>query len=63
MFKECLLILARRFPTLYFLSKQLRVVYANVEKVVNVHGSSIRVLAETDGRSMYLYRDLSLIHI
>jgi len=60
MFKECLLILARRFPTLYFLSKQLRVVYANVEKVVNVHGSSIRVLAETDGRSMYLYKDWAM---
>lgn len=45
LFRDCLVILARRFPTLYFLLKQLRVVYEDDQG-----------LAETDGRVIRLYR-------
>lgn len=44
-FRDCLAILARRFPTLYFLLRQLRVVYKDDQG-----------LAETDGRVIRLYR-------
>ncbi len=56
-FEECSLVLLRRFPTLYFILKSFKVVYVDESKVFKIPGFRGRVLAETDGRRIVLYKD------
>jgi len=56
-FEECTLIILRRFPSLYFVLKSLKVVYVNRSKTLDIHGIRGKVTAETDGRRITLYRD------
>ncbi len=56
-FNEALLILLRRFISFYFLIKSLRVVYIDKDKIYTFGGIRLRIVAETDGRTIYLYRE------
>ncbi|HID43840.1 MAG TPA: hypothetical protein EYP30_08755 [Archaeoglobaceae archaeon] len=54
-FNDALLILLRKFTSLYFLLKSVRVVYLNKEKTFSYGRMKFKIVAETDGRTIYLY--------
>lgn len=54
-FNDVLLILLRKFTSLYFLLKSVRVVYLNKEKTFSYGRMRFKIVAETDGRTIYLY--------